>query len=78
MSLNFTREKFGVDRVISPEQTITDYLFHLVQFPEVLEIVILPTVSSLCSRKVSANSPFLTWCLEIGDLKLPDVNGRNF
>ena len=35
----FSSEKFGVDHVISPERSITDYLFHLVEFPEVIEIV---------------------------------------
>lgn len=73
----FTREKFGVDRVISPEQTITDYLFHLVEFPEVIEIVdFADDIVSLLTIKVAANSPFLDLVFKGGDLRLPDVNGH--
>lgn len=74
---HFSSEKFGVDHVISPEQSITDYLFHLVEFPEVLEIVEFANgLVSLLTLKVSAKSSFLKLQINQNNLNLPDSNGR--
>lgn len=73
----FSAEKFGVDHVISPEQSITDYLFHLVEFPEVLEIVDFANgLVSLLTLKVSAKSSFLKLQINQNNLNLPDSNAR--
>ncbi|MDK7178830.1 hypothetical protein QP445_15550, partial [Micrococcus luteus] len=58
--LEFAKEKFGVDHIINPERSITDYLFHLVEFPEVLEIVdFAHGLVSLLTLKVGGKSQFL-------------------
>lgn len=73
----FSAEKFGVDHVISPEQSITDYLFHLVEFPEVMEIVDFANgLVSLLTLKVSAKSSFLKLQINQSNLNLPDSNAR--
>lgn len=73
----FSSEKFGVDHVISPERSITDYLFHLVEFPEVIEIVDFANgLVSLLTIKVSAKSRFLKLQINQNHLNLPNVNGR--
>lgn len=74
---DFTKEKFGVDHIISPEQSITDYLFHLVEFPEVLEIVEFANgLVSLLTLKVGGKSHFLKLQINEHHLNLPDSNGR--
>lgn len=73
----FSKEKFGVDHVISPEQSITDYLFHLVEFPEVLEIVDFSKgLVSLLTLKVSGKSSFLKLKINKNQLNLPSSNAR--
>lgn len=74
---DFSSEKFGVDHVISPEETITDYLYHLVEYPEVMEIVEFSKgLVSLLTLKVSAKSSFLKLKINKNNLNLPDSNGR--
>ena len=75
--LEFAKEKFGVDHIINPERSITDYLFHLVEFPEVLEIVDFANgLVSLLTLKVGGKSQFLKLQVNENHLNLPDSNGR--
>lgn len=74
---DFTSEKFGVDHIISPEKSLTDYIHHLVEFPQVLEIVEFANgLVAILTLKVGANSPFLKLQINETHLNLPDSNGR--
>lgn len=73
----FTKESFGVDSIISPENSVTDYLYSLIEFPEALQLVEFADGRiSIITVKVEQNSALLKLRINENHLNLPDTKGR--
>jgi trk system potassium uptake protein TrkA len=70
-------DAFGVDKAISPEQTVTDYLLKLIQIPEALQVIeFVNGLLSLLAVKADAESPLVGH--PVRDLRehLPHIESR--
>ncbi|NLY65136.1 MAG: Trk system potassium transporter TrkA [Alcaligenaceae bacterium] len=71
------KESFGVDSIISPERSVTQYLHSLIEFPEALQVVEFAQGRvSVVILKVGRKSPLVGHHIDETHLNLPDLNAR--
>ncbi|WP_028357218.1 Trk system potassium transporter TrkA [Brackiella oedipodis] len=74
---DFAKESFGVDSIISPENSVTDYLYSLIDFPEALQMVEFANGRlSIMTLRVGRQSVLQKLKINEHHLNLPDINGR--
>ena len=70
-------EAFAVDRAISPEQTVTDYLIKLIEIPEALQVIeFVKGLVSLVAVKAYAVSPLVGHPVRDLRAHLPHIESR--
>src|SRR5690606_26601160 len=71
------KESFGVDSVISPENSVTTYLHSLIEFPEALQVVEFGGGRlSLLIIRIGRISPLINLRVNRNGHNLPDLNAR--
>lgn len=70
-------EHFGVDAIISPESSVTQYLQGLIEFPDALQVVNFAEGKvSIAIIKISKRSTLLDYQIDKNHLNLPHSRGR--
>ncbi|MBK1780715.1 Trk system potassium transporter TrkA [Advenella sp. WQ 585] len=70
-------ESFGVDFIISPEKSVTQYLYSLIEFPEALQVVEFAQGRvSVVILKVGHKSSLIGHHIDETHLNLPNLNTR--
>lgn len=71
------QEHFGVDSIISPESSVTQYLQGLIEFPDALQVVNFADGKvSIAIIKISKRSTLLDYQIDENHLNLPHGRGR--
>lgn len=71
------QEHFGVDAIISPETSVTQYLQGLIEFPDALQVVHFAEGKiSIAIIKISKRSTLLDYQIDEKHLNLPHGRGR--
>ncbi len=76
-NVELIKESFGVDSVISPEDSVTTYLHSLIEFPEALQVVEFGGGRlSLLIIRIGRGSPLINMRVNQTGHNLPDLNAR--
>ncbi len=74
---DFIKETFSVNSIISPENSVTEYLYHLVQFPEAHEVVSFEQGKiSLINMRVRPSSRLIGRILPKNNTTLPELEAQ--
>lgn len=71
------REHFGVDSIISPETSVTEYLHSLIEFPDAIQVVKFAEGRlSVAIIQIGKRSTLLDYQIDQKHLNLPNAKGR--